>query len=49
MMADRPTRWNQVSKILGEIAPVCTKYDDDGIDIHFLNQRDRIEYFNIKK
>ena len=31
--------WNQVEELLGLIAPVCTKYDEDGIDVHFLNHR----------
>ena len=30
-------KWSQVRKVLEEIAPVCTKYDKDGIELHFLN------------
>ncbi|PTB67561.1 hypothetical protein BBK36DRAFT_1167953 [Trichoderma citrinoviride] len=35
------TRWNDVQKVLGYIAPICTTYDEDGIDVYFLNHRNR--------
>ncbi|KAK0469274.1 uncharacterized protein EV420DRAFT_20368 [Desarmillaria tabescens] len=30
-------RWEIARKVLGELAVVAARYDDDGIDIHFLN------------
>ncbi|RPA79316.1 hypothetical protein BJ508DRAFT_415957 [Ascobolus immersus RN42] len=33
----RPTRWRHAMKLLIAIAGFVTKYDNDGIDIHFLN------------
>lgn len=35
------TRWNQVSDCLSAIVPICTRYDSDGIDLHFINRRSR--------
>lgn len=31
------SRWDEVYHVLGQVAPTCTKYDADGIDIYFLN------------
>ncbi|KAK7755775.1 hypothetical protein SLS62_002060 [Diatrype stigma] len=33
------TRWNETREALGSVAPICVKYDKDGVDIHFLNDR----------
>ena len=33
------TRWKQTGDVLGAIAPICTEFDSDGIDIWFLNHR----------
>ena len=30
-------RWRETKDAIEKIAPICTKYDSDGIDIHFLN------------
>lgn len=34
------TRWDAVANILAKLAPICTKYDEDGIDIHFVYRDD---------
>lgn len=39
--------WRETAAALKTITPICTKYDADGIDIHFLNARDSSEYKNI--
>ena len=44
-----PTRWAQVSRALADIAPTCTKYDEDGVDVYFLNNPDKDRYKNIKR
>jgi hypothetical protein len=31
------TRWDEVKDLLSQIAPICTIYDEDGIDVYFLN------------
>lgn len=31
------SNWSQTSAALAAIVPVCTAYDSDGVDIHFLN------------
>ncbi len=49
MRGDYPSRWTQVSGTLGDIAEICTKQDDDGIDIYFLNQRDEQRFKNVKE
>ena len=36
-------RWEDTKKAIEAIAPICTHYDNDGIDIHFLNQKDSHE------
>ncbi|OAA69716.1 von Willebrand factor, type A [Cordyceps fumosorosea ARSEF 2679] len=33
------SRWDEVKSLLCAVAPICTKYDKDGIDIYFLNHR----------
>ncbi|KAJ5551846.1 hypothetical protein N7461_006544 [Penicillium sp. DV-2018c] len=35
-------RWKEAEAAIAAIAPICTKYDSDGIDIYFLNHRDSI-------
>ncbi|KAA8651509.1 hypothetical protein EYZ11_002732 [Aspergillus tanneri] len=32
-------RWKEAEDAIAAIAPVCTRYDQDGIDIYFLNHR----------
>lgn len=41
--------WRETAEAIRSIAPICTKHDADGIDIHFLNHPDnRGLYQNIK-
>ncbi|PYH96734.1 hypothetical protein BO71DRAFT_320290 [Aspergillus ellipticus CBS 707.79] len=35
----RGQRWKEAEDALAAIAPICTQYDQDGIDIFFLNHR----------
>ncbi|PWY90052.1 hypothetical protein BO70DRAFT_284396 [Aspergillus heteromorphus CBS 117.55] len=35
----RGQRWKEAEDALAAIAPICTQYDEDGIDIYFLNHR----------
>ncbi|KAL8805970.1 MAG: hypothetical protein Q9182_001627 [Xanthomendoza sp. 2 TL-2023] len=39
--------WREVADALATIAPICTSFDSDGIDIHFLNERHCSEYEHI--
>ncbi|KAL8947291.1 MAG: hypothetical protein Q9222_006408, partial [Ikaeria aurantiellina] len=39
--------WREVADALATIAPICTSFDSDGIDIHFLNERHNVEYEHI--
>ncbi|KAJ5161913.1 hypothetical protein N7492_007305 [Penicillium capsulatum] len=32
-------RWHEAEEAIAAIAPICTRYDSDGIDIYFLNHR----------
>lgn len=32
-------RWREAEEAIAAIAPICTRYDSDGIDIYFLNHR----------
>ncbi|KAJ5331781.1 hypothetical protein N7476_001564 [Penicillium atrosanguineum] len=32
-------RWREAEEAIAAIAPICTQYDSDGIDVHFLNHR----------
>ncbi|QKX62046.1 uncharacterized protein TRUGW13939_09202 [Talaromyces rugulosus] len=45
-------RWRQTGAAISAIAPICTKYDPDGIDIYFLNHRNWSHpssgYLNVK-
>ncbi|KAJ5458544.1 hypothetical protein N7475_009932 [Penicillium sp. IBT 31633x] len=34
--------WKEAEEAIAAIAPICTKYDSDGIDIYFLNHRPRL-------
>ncbi|CAI7566557.1 unnamed protein product [Penicillium bialowiezense] len=34
-------RWHEAADAIAAIAPICTQYDKDGIDIYFLNHRRR--------
>ena len=33
------SRWQEAEEAIAAIAPICTQYDQDGIDIYFLNHR----------
>lgn len=35
----RGKRWREAENAIAAIAPICTHYDSDGIDIYFLNHR----------
>ncbi|KAL4913501.1 hypothetical protein BDW62DRAFT_192339 [Aspergillus aurantiobrunneus] len=35
----RGKRWHEAEDAIAAIAPICTHYDSDGIDIYFLNHR----------
>lgn len=35
----RGERWQEAEAAIAAIAPICTQYDGDGIDIYFLNHR----------
>lgn len=35
----RGPRWREAEEAIAAIAPICTQYDADGIDIYFLNHR----------
>ncbi|KAI9373099.1 hypothetical protein BJX61DRAFT_533426 [Aspergillus egyptiacus] len=35
----RGKRWSEAESAIAAIAPICTHYDSDGIDIYFLNHR----------
>lgn len=41
----RGRSWRETREALEEIAPICTKYDSDGVDIYFLNERQ--DYQNV--
>lgn len=45
-------RWKDAEAAISAIAPVCTKHDPDGIDIYFLNHRNRSHqsrgYLNVR-
>lgn len=41
----RGRRWKEAENAIATIAPICTRYDKDGIDIYFLNHSR--EYTNI--
>jgi uncharacterized protein YegL len=31
--------WREVKAVLQAIAPICTQYDEDGVDVYFLNEK----------
>ncbi|KAK4188819.1 hypothetical protein QBC35DRAFT_183007 [Podospora australis] len=35
------SRWKEVKDALNKIAPICTAHDADGVDVYFLNARNR--------
>ncbi|KAL4742165.1 hypothetical protein BDV11DRAFT_181206 [Aspergillus similis] len=37
----RGERWREAEDAIAAIAPICTHYDADGVDIYFLNHRNR--------
>lgn len=39
--------WRETSAALRTVTPICTAHDADGIDLHFLNHPDNVEYKNI--
>ncbi|KAL9087394.1 MAG: hypothetical protein Q9165_006691 [Trypethelium subeluteriae] len=41
------SRWNETSRALETITPICTSHDADGIDIFFLNHPDNQYYHNV--
>ena len=41
--------WRETAAALAAITPICTAHDADGIDIHFLNTPDNVEYRNITR
>jgi uncharacterized protein YegL len=41
--------WEETSKALATIAPICTARDEDGIDVYFLNHPDSSLYKRITK
>ncbi|KAI9721848.1 MAG: hypothetical protein M1812_002184 [Candelaria pacifica] len=41
--------WRETAAALKSITPICTAHDADGIDIHFLNHPDNVEYKNITR
>ncbi len=41
--------WRETAAALKSITPICTAHDADGIDIHFLNHPDNVEYRNITR
>ncbi|KAI1198641.1 hypothetical protein F5X97DRAFT_299056 [Nemania serpens] len=40
------SRWDQTRNIIEQIVPICTRYDQDGIDIYFLNDPYQHSMFN---
>ncbi|KAI1811005.1 hypothetical protein GGS20DRAFT_139569 [Poronia punctata] len=34
------SRWEQTRDVIKQVVPVCTKYDEDGVDLYFLNDVD---------
>ena len=40
--------WRETAAALEAITPVCTRYDADGIDIHFLNAPQQDHFFNVR-
>lgn len=42
------SRWKETSRAVETIAPICTSYDSDGIDIYFLNHPDSNLYKNVR-
>lgn len=39
--------WLEVAAVLETITPICTAWDADGIDIHFLNKQDNKRFMKI--
>ena len=39
--------WQETTEALKTITPICTQHDADGIDIYFLNEKDKEEYKHI--
>lgn len=39
--------WQEVAAVLETITPICTAWDADGVDIHFLNMQDNSRFMNI--
>ncbi|KAL4976955.1 hypothetical protein BDW66DRAFT_133545 [Aspergillus desertorum] len=40
----RGKRWREAEDVIAAIAPICTHYDSDGIDIYFLNHRNHSRF-----
>lgn len=43
----RGSSWREVAAVLETITPICTAWDADGVDIHFLNMPDNKRFMNI--
>ena len=39
--------WRETRDALAAVTPTCAKYDDNGVDIYFLNHPDNSEYKNL--
>lgn len=40
--------WRETAAALSAIAPICTRYDADGVDVHFLNARDEPRFHGVR-
>ncbi|KAI1148623.1 hypothetical protein F4825DRAFT_433444 [Nemania diffusa] len=40
------SRWGQTRDVIKQIVPICMKYDQDGVDLYFLNDPFLIEYLD---
>ncbi|KAL8687068.1 MAG: hypothetical protein Q9218_006654 [Villophora microphyllina] len=39
--------WRETAATIATIAPICTSFDSDGIDIYFLNEKHSVEYEHV--
>lgn len=39
--------WQEVAAVLETVTPICTLWDADGVDIHFLNTQDNKRFMNV--
>jgi Mg-chelatase subunit ChlD len=40
--------WRETSAALAAVAPICTRYDADGVDVHFLNAPDEPRFHGVR-